>query len=532
MTNENIRENSIKRSLKDEFCVWSEIGKTTSDCDVNEEYILPDYLPDIRKLLLVKVKTGNSDLFKEDGRAEITGDITFNVVYLGESGEIKCISQTYPYSSIAAIEGIYDDTVIEENTNIKNRSIRALSPRKLMLKAKVQTDIKAYNKLCVSPRLVGSDGIQDEFTLERNISKIDCINYIQFQENDIRVSEDIEYKGRQPITELICSDVDVFATECRYSDGKLMIKGIANLSCLVCISGDEEVKQYDVVEKTIPVSHSAEISLPAGDWKCRSNFILGGFECSVANDSYGEARTIEVDFSCRADITAMANEESHFTDDVFSTAYEYSNKYMQLYTDRLIKSNSINFSVDSSNEVNKGEGEDYRDVFMSSAEADINAFEIKNGKGVFSGECSVKAVISNTDGGYMNCEFSFPIRYEVALEDSDDDKLYSHTCNCDVIDLKISFDGKKIGVNAEIGLNYAIFEKIFANTVETVSIDKENPLKRPNEKVMILYYPEANETLWSISKKYGISCADLEKANNKLLEDTLPRVMIIPTRIM
>ena len=41
-------------SIKDEFCVWNESGKTTLENEINEEYVLPDYLPDIRKILFVK----------------------------------------------------------------------------------------------------------------------------------------------------------------------------------------------------------------------------------------------------------------------------------------------------------------------------------------------------------------------------------------------------------------------------------------------------------------------------------------------
>ena len=187
-------ENMIIPSFKDEFCVWSEGVKATVEYDVSEEYILPDYLPDIRKILLVNAKVEENDGFIQEGKAEYSGDVVFNVVYIGDTGQIKFVTQAYPYTNYLADEGIYDDSVIEAVTRVDNRSVRAVSPRKLLLKGKVVTDISIFNKLCVSPRLVGGSGVEDEFTLERKTDRIDCVNYMQFTESDIRVSEDIEYK--------------------------------------------------------------------------------------------------------------------------------------------------------------------------------------------------------------------------------------------------------------------------------------------------------------------------------------------------
>ena len=51
MNIENMNNNKILPSFKDEFCVWSEGIKETPEYEVSEEYILPDYLPILHDLV-------------------------------------------------------------------------------------------------------------------------------------------------------------------------------------------------------------------------------------------------------------------------------------------------------------------------------------------------------------------------------------------------------------------------------------------------------------------------------------------------
>ena len=521
------RENlNRKHSLKDEFCVWSEIGNTSVEKELSEEYILPDYLPDIRKILFVKASTADNEVFVSDGKAEIEGKVLFNVIYLGDTGEVRCISREYSFGNIANVEGIYEESSVEVTNSVKNKSVRALSPRKLLIKGKAVSDVKVYNKLCVYPRVIGSTGIEDEFTLERNTKKTECINYIRFTENDIRVSDDISVNGA--IKELICSDIEFYCSDCTYSNGKLNVKGTAKVCMLLDMLQDGDGFFYETVTKNIPINHTADITLPEGTWCCFARIEKSAFECALANDSNGVQNVVEIDFSAKADVVAMSNEESIFTDDVYSTGYSYNNKYKTVETQKLIKCMNVNFTSYGTNELQMSEGENISKILLSSVEPERVTVEMKDTRVVFSGECAVKSVLQTSSGSYRNEEFVFPIRFETPI---DTDGYLEFITNCTCIEHKTSVDGNMMNINAELGLNVAFLEKVSETTVESVAIDKSSPLEAPSEKVMILYYPEQNETLWSIAKKYGIQREVLQKINKLANTEELPRVLLIPTQI-
>ena len=526
MNIENMSNNKILPSFKDEFCVWSEGIKASPEYEVSEEYILPDYLPDIRKILLVNAKVEENDGFIEEGKAEYSGDVVFNVVYIGDTGQIKCVTQSYPYTNYLANESIYDDSVIEAKTRVENRSVRAVSPRKLLLKGKVASDISIFNKLCVSPRLIGGSGVEDEFTLERKTDRIGCVNYLQFTESDIRVSEDIEYKGKTPISELVYSDADLFMTDCKYSDGKVSIKGNARVKCLLRCAEEGEDGEYEGIEKNIPIEHSVEVKLPQNDSRCFGRLELGAIEVGIANDSYGENRLLQIDFVCRANITAVSNSDTIFTDDVFSTAYKYENSYKEVTTERLVKCGYSNFSASGSGEIVNTEGIELDRAVLSQADSQMKLKEILNGKAVFDGECTVKAMLADRSGNCITSEIAFPIKFEAPVESAGFNRC---AVECTVLDSRVSIDGNKLNVNAEIGIDYAIFERVKANSVAAVAIDKTVKNTENKDGFVRLYYPEKNEDLWSVAKKYGLSRASLEKANNRALSEGLPRVILIPT---
>lgn len=525
MNRENTGFENKRTSFKDEFCVWSGGGKAALEYDVGEEYLLPDYLPDIRKILLVKTAISENDSFIRDGKAEYSGEIVFRVFYLGDNGQIKCVTQGYPYTNYVALDTVFEDSVINAETSVKNRSVRAVSPRKLLLKAKVLTELSVYNKLCVSPRLTGGTGLEDEFTLERKTEKVDSINYLQFEESDIRISEDMEYKGKNPISELVAYDAELFMTDCEYTDGRLVIKGNARIFVCLGFGDDEEGRSYEVVERNVPIEHVVETKLGEAWSTFYGDFELGAMECGIANDSYGESRIIEIDFVCRACITAVSNEKTYFTDDVFSTAYEYENTYKNAESQKLIKGGFANISASGSSEIPNSENIEFERILMSQQEVEMSLSKVSGGKAVFEGECIIKVIVSDKSNGFTNAEVTFPVRYETPV---DDIERYGGMVRSSVLDSRISLDGNKINANVEIGINYVVTEDTVSKCVSQISIDKSRPIEHQREKVMMLYYPEKYETLWSIAKKYKVSCADLENANNRKLTEALPRVMIIP----
>ena len=524
MNTGNFELKNNRPSLRDEFCVWSTVGNGEAEYEISEEYILPDYLPDIKKILFVKSDVSENDEFIGDGRAEFGGEAVFNIIYSGDSGSPRCVSRAFNYLNGIELESIYDESIIDSRSHIKNRTVRALSPRKILIKAKVVTRINVRNKVCVSPRLTGGSGMEDEFTLERKVNYIDCVNFARITEKDIRMSEDIEYRGKYPISELICAVADAVTGDCKYDSGKMTLRGNVRLGFLVA-AGDGE-QNIEWVCKLIPFEQVLETDGLPDKAECMAELCVTAFEYGVANDSYGESRILEADLCCMAKITVCSNASAMFTDDVYSTAFEYKNTYREITTEKITACFSGNFSADGSAELSLRDGSGPVSAVMSDGDCELTFNGIDNGKLKFSGECTVRVILYNGGEGYNTSDITFPIKYEAPSSGASKCKVIADS---NIIDIRTSVDGNKLSANVEIGVNCMVLENITAATVSQIDLDKSSPLKGETDKALLLYYPEKGEGMWDVAKRYSIPESLLVSANrDRISEKGMPAVLVIP----
>ena len=61
------------------------------------EYLMPDYLPDVRKILMTDAQIRPAGKFTDGDGTEFPGIVTYNVIYLDHEGEIASASFTSEY---------------------------------------------------------------------------------------------------------------------------------------------------------------------------------------------------------------------------------------------------------------------------------------------------------------------------------------------------------------------------------------------------------------------------------------------------
>ena len=63
------------------------------DCSI----ILPDYFPDVMKILRYKAKTVKNPVVSEGGTETVSGNVNIEVSYISEEGELCSCSQLQPF---------------------------------------------------------------------------------------------------------------------------------------------------------------------------------------------------------------------------------------------------------------------------------------------------------------------------------------------------------------------------------------------------------------------------------------------------
>ena len=65
--------------------------------ELSSDISLPDYQPEIKRLLHVCVNASPVDKYVGSGSAELSGSVDYSILYAGNDGELYCANQTQEY---------------------------------------------------------------------------------------------------------------------------------------------------------------------------------------------------------------------------------------------------------------------------------------------------------------------------------------------------------------------------------------------------------------------------------------------------
>ena len=71
---------------------------TSAVCDVTEDFVLPDYIPEVRRVIGVRTTVSADGKYLSGDELETDGGVTYNVMYVGGDGAICMTSQTSSYT--------------------------------------------------------------------------------------------------------------------------------------------------------------------------------------------------------------------------------------------------------------------------------------------------------------------------------------------------------------------------------------------------------------------------------------------------
>ena len=103
-------------------CLLQKLCDKKDTKEISTEYTLPDYLPDITKLLRVSARVETPSKYINSDSADYDGTIIYNIIYATSDGEIKNAEIKDDFSGNIALKTDIDPTV----TDIKTRRERKL----------------------------------------------------------------------------------------------------------------------------------------------------------------------------------------------------------------------------------------------------------------------------------------------------------------------------------------------------------------------------------------------------------------------
>ncbi len=481
--------------------------------EASGDFTLPDYLPQIKKIVSVSSAVVPSGKFISDNGAsntlvEFGGAVNYTIIYMDEKNELAGAAISLDYESNTAIPSPI--SAVSVDTHADNNSCRVTGPRKLSMKTRLRSRVSAFAEKSLAERVINCVNAADELALERLTQQYQTVLRKTASLKDLHVSDTFDsVTANSELRPIYCGGI-VHVKDSHAENDVISVSGDIIVKCLYSIGTD--TIQIKSTEKSIPFSES--IDCEGVNDKYSVCACGRGIGLTVSNDE--TAGTLVFDMAFELECEAMTNSPVSVTSDIYSTSNECTAKYKETDIFTAVRCNDGNLTV---NESVKRQNNSPSEIIDIIGDASVDKIELINGKLTATGNCGFKIImVSKNKGGEGNsapeysCEdYSIPFKYECDAGKNNAGEIVWRAL-CDMYEVSAKLDSDKITVNAELALSVSALKKERITHLDSAELNKSVIYSRDDASITVIY-PEPSDTVWTIAKAHHLpqSAVDLSE---------------------
>ena len=482
------------------------------DCESSCEYILPDYLGDVKKLVSSVARVVPSGQFESDAELECAGIVSYDIVYLDSENKLSTASFSSDYDfSLKKGEDYLDSYV---RSDVSSFAVRVTGPRRMIAKTNVKSDIVLMEKWEMKEE---GSAFAERDSLEKITKSVNVESALKGTSGEREYAESLaslEGVSADEI-EIITSSAYVRIKESTPVDDGVNIKGELIVNAII----RTPESSVFAIRREIPFDETVTISGASPDASAMSDAIVSSLNLGV-NDGENSAQIVAnliVEFSS----ALFFNESKELTTDAYlktkETAAEYENIKLSSIADAETKSECVNVKIPLSELSADGIKE------ILSLNQDFRALTLKtdDGRAHFEGEIAFSGVACEiSEDGSDNIaalKFTAPIdiNVNISCQNQENGRVFA-TISPAGCEWEIEGDNLNISVWYTISASSVLEENIRVLSVCEALSDYE--CERKLSRVSV-YYPEDGETLFDVAKKFHTSVAAIA-SDNMIAEPT------------
>ena len=483
------------------------VADRTVTTEINQDFTLPDYQPEIKRLLRVDITLPPQSHYISPGGAEFSGPVHFDLLYAGADNQLYSARLSTEYDFEVPFEDVPGANLTEgvialAETVPESVSGRVLAPRRVGMRARLRSKVRADAQVEQQIKITGLD---DPSTLRYLTDSGSYAVILGGSEDEVPLSDEIIVGQGEGEIRVISADGDVFVREATSVADGVACRGDLILKMIVCRDGED--CEPMVITRKLPFSQTVVIEGVEPGWESRAWGV-----CNDVKITVGEGRIIaEAIMSLIAE--AQRAEEFEYIKDVYSTAQEVM---IDGITRRLtvpVRNMNGNFTqsgVFDAKENNIPSGAEILDVEGSATAGSLTQ---ERGRGVITGDVRYNVVFRDGDE-WGSRELTQPFRYEFDLAAAPSDGSAIMT----VTGSRARMDGERISIDSEVAAALRLLSMQDYNMVDEADFSGSIAAERG---AWTVFYPDNSDTLWGVAKKFHTD-ADRLAASNSLKVSASP----------
>lgn len=473
--------------------------------DLAEELTLPDYQPAVNRLLRITPVVTPPARYIGAGRLELSGSVTYGILYAGEDGQLYTAALPAAYSFEAAPDELPEADLTSGACLLavvhpESVTGRVTAPRRLSLRTRMVADVTCLAD-CHPEEILEGDVAPS--SLRRLTGEAEFCDAVHAEEESIPLEDEIIPEQGDGELRIIGADGWVFVSEASAARGCIVCRGDLVTRILLCREGGQS--GVESIVRRLPFVRELAAPQVSPGWECR-----GFGRCQSVNVSVGEGRLL-----CEAVMSLEAeayNKNSFiFTRDIYSTDSPAETVMTKRQLTLPLKASNGNFSQSGVFDVAEAKLPAGARIVDAVGSAIADSIVCERGRCIVTGEVHYNLVY--TDGEqYGAVELAQPLRYETDLAGGVPDGPLDGGAELTVMSCRPRMDGERVSVDCEIGVALAVG---LPQQVSMLERARFTGGESTHAGECIVCYPDSGDTLWSVARRY-LADADAIAAANSL----------------
>lgn len=494
-------------------------GELTLTQEETAETIVPDYCPDIARIIETTGQVYLHSRELRDGRGSISGTVRVSVLYTpeGEAG-IRTLELNIPFTAEAEGRGLPESGILLAETETELLEARLLNPRKVFTHCRLVTRMAGYRRepLCFTDDAEAGEELQ----VEKKLDTQHAVLLTHISEKDFTFSDQMSLSsGREGAAELLSHRADAAVTETKIVGGKLLFKGIFQVDLLYRTADG----RCQAASGELPFSQLLELEGAAEGAEACVLLQITGADLQIDGGDE-EGREITVTLYAHAAALVRRSQELTLLSDLYSTAYDLTYEARPLELTAFHQSLTRRQNVRETLEI----GVVAESVLAVTVTCGAVSVTREGEAAVLRTGASVRALYLDEGGVPLVAERCVDVSCQLDLPESCHVAAQA-VCRAEV---QSSLTDRGIEVRFPVDFQAEAESRVKRVCVSAAKLDTDAPRETAGAPSLVLRCLGKQETAWDLAKRYNTTIGVILAANQLEAEGDISRdqLLLIPRK--
>ncbi len=490
--------------------------RQTLEQPFDEQFTLPDYCPDIRRVLKCRIVPKIAQKQAVGGCINLDGVISLSLIYVDSDGGIRSYESQSSFTRSIELTADCDDIAVTASCRTDYCNCRAKSERSFEAHAAISISVSAV--ACCDTQLITDI---DEPSVQMKRGSTPAVLPQGRAEKYLLINDEVSLPDKCPsIRNILRHDTVAVIKDKRIVGSKLVLKGELIMNVLYF---GEETANCERFTDTVPFSQILDIAGISEDCSCVASAELISAELTPRTGMSGDMRVVCVSAKLCLAATAFCSGEVPYITDAYSTRYEMQLDADEVCFEKVAASYSEPCEIKRTLDIPVSSGSQIVDMWCYTALLSCTG----NDNGVSAkGNVTYCIILRDQSGepSYYERVYDFESKIAASMP-----PVYELKCTSDVVACSGIITPDGVEVKAELLNSCDIVEQNKCKVITQAALENEKKLRHSPSSV-IVYFAGEDESVWEVARRYSTS-PDAISSVNSLKSDLIPqgKTLVIPS---